>query len=61
MFPLIVEGDEQWDDALLARYPSRDAFVDMQKSPTYQAALPHRTAGLADTRLVFITPGALFD
>ncbi|HIF10561.1 MAG TPA: hypothetical protein EYQ81_12500 [Sneathiellales bacterium] len=42
------------------RDPSRDAFIEMQKSPTYQAVLTHRTAGLADTRLVFVSPGEIF-
>ena len=60
MFPLIMPDDERWDDAVMVRYPSRDAFVEMQKNPTYQAALPHRTAGLEDARLLFITPGELF-
>jgi len=60
MFPLIMPEGEHWDDVVLVKYPSRDAFVDMQKSPTYQAALPHRDAGVEDTRLLFITPGKMF-
>jgi uncharacterized protein (DUF1330 family) len=60
LFPLIVPEGEHWDDVVVVRYPSRDAFVEMQKSPTYQAALPHRTAGLEDTRLLFVRPGKLF-
>ena len=60
LFPLIVPEGEQWDDVVNARYPSRDAFIEMQKSPTYQACLHHRTAGLADTRLVFVSPSELF-
>lgn len=61
LFPLIVPDGERWDDVVLVKYPSRDAFVDMQKSSTYQAALFHRDAAIEDTRLIFITPGKMFD
>jgi len=60
LFSLIVPEGEQWDEVAMVQYPSRDAFVEMQKSPTYQAGLIHRDAGLADTRLVMICPGDLF-
>jgi len=49
--PLAAEG-ETWDDAVLVEYPSRRAFLDMISSPEYQAAAVHRTASLADSRLI---------
>lgn len=42
----------QWDSVALAYYPRRAAFLDMQQSPKYQAAIENRTAGL-DKRLLF--------
>jgi uncharacterized protein (DUF1330 family) len=61
LFSVIVPEGEQWDDVALVQYPSRDAFVEMQKNPIYKAGLKHRDAGLADTRLVMICPGELFE
>jgi uncharacterized protein (DUF1330 family) len=48
----IGPDDEIWDDAVLAQYPSRQAFLDMVAMPDYQAASVHRTAALADSRLI---------
>jgi uncharacterized protein (DUF1330 family) len=45
------EGEE-WDDALLVRYPSGKAFFDMVSRPDYQKVAVHRTAALADSRLI---------
>lgn len=55
---VIAPGDESWDQAILVEYPSRKAFLDMVGSPAYQAIAPHRTAALADSRLI-ATSGAL--
>lgn len=49
---VIGPPDEQWDDVVLIRYPSRAAFLDMVTSDEYQAVTAHRTAGLADSRLI---------
>jgi len=49
--------DEEWDDAILVEYPSREAFVGMLTSERYQACAGHRTAALADSRLIETTPG----
>ncbi|NNL68297.1 MAG: DUF1330 domain-containing protein [Myxococcales bacterium] len=49
---LIAAGDESWHQAFLVEYPSRKAFLDMVSSPDYQAIAPHRTAALADSRLI---------
>jgi uncharacterized protein (DUF1330 family) len=49
---VIGPSDETWDDAALVEYPSRDAFLTMVSQPDYQAAVVHRTAALADSRLI---------
>ena len=54
----IAPDAEAWDDAILVYYPSRQHFLDMYESADYQAAKPHRTAALEDSRLIDST--ALF-
>jgi uncharacterized protein (DUF1330 family) len=49
---LIGPQDKDWHLAVLIRYPSAQAFVDMVSSPEYQAVSFHRTAALADSRLI---------
>ena len=49
---VIAPDGEGWDDAVLVEYPSRKAFLDMIARPDYQAAVPHRTAALEDSRLI---------
>lgn len=49
---LIIPDGEQWDEVLLAFYPSRAAFMRMVRSAPYQAILHHRTAALLDSRLI---------
>lgn len=53
---LIAPADERWDEMLLVRYPSKAAFLGMLADPEYQAATVHRSAALADSRLVGCTP-----
>ena len=43
---------ERWDDAILVQYPSRKAFITMVSRPDYLQASVHRTAALADSRLI---------
>jgi uncharacterized protein (DUF1330 family) len=50
--PVIAPEGEEWDDAILVQYPSRAAFLEMVARADYQAAAPHRTAALADSRLL---------
>jgi uncharacterized protein (DUF1330 family) len=52
---LIGPQGEEWDDIVLVRYPSTAAFVQMVSSPEYQAIQGHRSAALADSRLVRTT------
>jgi hypothetical protein len=49
---LIGPSEESWDDVLLVEYPSRKAFIAMTSNPEYLACTVHRTAALADSRLV---------
>lgn len=42
----------EWDQVLLVRYPSRAAFLAMVSDPGYRASTVHRTAALADSRLI---------
>jgi uncharacterized protein (DUF1330 family) len=43
---------EAWDMVVLVEYPSKQAFAEMIGQPEYQAVAPHRTAALADSRLI---------
>lgn len=52
---VIGPAEEAWDLALLIRYPSREAFVEMATNPDYLAITPHRSAALADSRLIMCT------
>ncbi|HSO34421.1 MAG TPA: DUF1330 domain-containing protein [Labilithrix sp.] len=49
---VIVPHGESWDEVLLVHYPSRSAFLRMVMSKAYQAVMHHRTAALADSRLI---------
>ena len=49
---VIAPEGEQWDDVLLVRYPSKDAFAAMLADPEYKEATRHRTAALREARLV---------
>ena len=54
---LIGPGNEAWDIAFIAQYPGVAAFVEMLGDPAYRAAMAHRQAGVADSRLVRFAPG----
>jgi uncharacterized protein (DUF1330 family) len=49
---LIGPQEERWDLAFVAYYPAAQAFVDMLRNPDYQRATRHRTAAVADSRLI---------
>ena len=51
---MTVIGDERddWDMVAIVYYPSRAAFLKMVAEPDYQAASPHRHAGLERTAIV---------
>ena len=48
--------DEAWDIAFIAAYPNADAFISMVRDPEYRELVAHRTAGVADSRLIRMTP-----
>ena len=49
---VIAPENEQWDEVLLVRYPSKEAFASMLADPEYREATRHRTAALHEARLV---------
>ena len=53
---LIGPQDKDWHLAVLVRYPSAGAFVDMTTSEEYLAIVAHRTAALEDSRLIAFRP-----
>ena len=52
MSSLIAPEGETWDEVLLVRYPSSEAFLAMLQVPEYLAATIHREAALEDSRLI---------
>lgn len=57
---VIAPESEGWDDAVLVRYPSPQAFLEMVAQPEYLAAAPHRSAALADSRLIATRNARIF-
>ena len=56
---VFIGGPEQeWDQVVCVRYPSRDAFLAMLARPEYVAATYHRTAGLERTALLCCSAGS---
>jgi uncharacterized protein (DUF1330 family) len=51
-------GVESWDAMLLVQYPSKQSFLQMAMDPEYLKVAAHRTAALADSRLVAMQAGA---
>ena len=49
---LIGPGDEYWDLAFIARYPTAAAFLEMVTDPAYREAVKHRQAAVLDSRLI---------
>ncbi len=48
---------DEWDVVAVVEYPSRAAFLEMTSKPSYRAGVFHRTAGLADTRIIMTSFG----
>lgn len=55
--PLIGPTDERWDLVLLVRHRNAQAFLAFATDEAYLAGEGHRTAALADSRLLPITEG----
>jgi uncharacterized protein (DUF1330 family) len=50
-------ASEGWQLAFIAEYPNTQAFIDMVRDPHYREhVVPHRTAAVADSRLLCLTP-----
>lgn len=49
-------GSEAWDIAFIAEYPTSAAFLEMVRDPEYRELVQHRTAGVADSRLLRLEP-----
>jgi uncharacterized protein (DUF1330 family) len=47
---------EAWDLAFIAEYPTSGAFIEMVRDPEYRELVQHRTAGVADSRLLCLDP-----
>jgi uncharacterized protein (DUF1330 family) len=61
----VVTGPEEeaWDLAFIAEYPSAASFLAMVTDPGYREHVKHRTAAVADSRLIRlapVTPGSGF-
>jgi len=56
---IFIGGPEQdWDDILCVKYPSRQKFLEMISDPAYLAATFHRDAGLERTALLCCKAGS---
>lgn len=54
---LVAPLGEHWDEVVLVRYPDKDAFVNMTTTNKYVEVSVHRTAALADSRLIALIEG----
>lgn len=52
---LIAPPDEKWDEVLMVKYPSAQAFLSMLAMKDYLDATVHRSAALEDSRLIATT------
>ena len=53
---LIGPGDERWDIAFIAAYPSAAAFGKMVSDEAYQRIVYHRQAAVRESRLIRMAP-----
>lgn len=47
---------ERWDLAFIVDYPNAGAFMAMVTDPAYREIVKHRTAAVADSRLIRLAP-----
>lgn len=47
---------EAWDLAFIAEYPTSAAFMEMVRDPEYRECVRHRSAAVADSRLLRLAP-----
>lgn len=53
---MVGPDDKHWDIALIAEFPSMDAFGEMVEDLAFQAAAFHRQAAVQDSRLIRMKP-----
>lgn len=53
---LIGPPDEKWDLAFIIEYPDAKTFIGMLMDKTYAEHTRHRTAAVADSRLIRLSP-----
>ncbi len=58
-YPVAPSG-EHWDEVLVVRYPTIEAFFEMVMAPEYQRHAVHRTAALVEARLICMVDEAWF-
>ena len=56
---LIGPSHERWDEIILVSYPSRRAFEELVRSPTFEEHAYLRSAALEDSRLIVATGGRI--
>jgi uncharacterized protein (DUF1330 family) len=56
MEQMLIGPETHWDLCFFAEYPSVEAFISMHKHPEYRAAVEHRQAAVADSRLIRMAP-----
>lgn len=55
----VCPPDERWDDILIFEYPNISALAGLGSEAEYKANAVHRTASLADSRLLIIARNEL--
>ena len=53
---LIGPVDEKWDICFIAKYPSVQSFISMQRDETYRKAVEHRQIAVKNSRLIRMAP-----
>ena len=53
---LIGPAYEKWDICFIAKYPTVESFVFMQRDKTYQKAVIHRQIAVKTSRLIRMAP-----
>lgn len=54
----LLGSDPQWDRVAVVKYPTRRAFVDMSKIPSFEAKHIHKDAGMQQTIVMGTQPMA---
>ncbi|WP_020569301.1 DUF1330 domain-containing protein [Neolewinella persica] len=57
---LIGPTDEKWDAVMLVKQQSKDSFMAFAQNEGYLKGIGHRTAALADSRLLPIQEGKMW-